>query len=167
MNKKIELFEFRVWFPDTKTFEYYPLYEQNGYTLMMKVMDRDITIYNSTYRDKFGDVSITRYTGLKDKSSKKIYEGDIVRTPLVSLFKKRIYVVEYFKNRFIPDDIEDTNDVEIIGNIFENPELCNSVTHKQPEEEKEEDEITLNKCENCGEQAWDGYICHSCGAKNI
>lgn len=25
----------------------------------------------------------------------------------------------------------------------------------------------LDKCPQCDERAWDGYICHSCGAKNI
>ncbi len=28
-------------------------------------------------------------------------------------------------------------------------------------------EFSLDKCEQCGEPAWDGRICHSCGAKNI
>lgn len=34
-----------------------------------------------------------------------------------------------------------------------------------------EDENSLNEflstCEQCGENAWDGYICHNCGLKNI
>lgn len=29
------------------------------------------------------------------------------------------------------------------------------------------EELGLKSCEQCNEQAWDGYICHSCGAKNI
>jgi SET domain-containing protein len=32
------------------------------------------------------------------------------------------------------------------------------------EEEENED---LSSCEQCGENAWDGYICHSCGLKII
>lgn len=28
-------------------------------------------------------------------------------------------------------------------------------------------ENDLDTCDQCGEEAWDGYICHSCGAKNI
>ena len=33
--------------------------------------------------------------------------------------------------------------------------------------EPEEDELDLDSCEQCGEAAWDGYICHSCGMKHI
>jgi hypothetical protein len=44
------------------------------------------------------------------------------------------------------------------------------------DKEKEEndiinDEDSLNEffdtCEQCGEEAWDGYICHNCGIKKI
>lgn len=35
------------------------------------------------------------------------------------------------------------------------------------EEEEEEDLSWLEICEQCDEQAWDGRICHNCGAKNI
>jgi hypothetical protein len=28
-------------------------------------------------------------------------------------------------------------------------------------------ELKYAKCEQCGEPAWDGYICHSCGLKDI
>ena len=46
------------------------------------------------------------------------------------------------------------------------------VDHKLPEiietpEEEEEDNPDLSKCEQCGEKAWDGYICHACGMKEI
>ncbi len=34
------------------------------------------------------------------------------------------------------------------------------------DDDHEEDE-DLSSCEQCGENAWDGYICHFCGAKNI
>jgi len=47
-----------------------------------------------------------------------------------------------------------------------------SVPTSEPEDddtdmEDEIEELGLEECEQCGETAWDGYICHSCGAKNI
>lgn len=47
-----------------------------------------------------------------------------------------------------------------------------SCDHQLPEiinipEPEEEDNMDLGKCDQCGELAWDGYICHACGAKNI
>jgi hypothetical protein len=29
------------------------------------------------------------------------------------------------------------------------------------------EELKLRSCEQCGEEAWDGYICHNCGLKKI
>jgi hypothetical protein len=34
-------------------------------------------------------------------------------------------------------------------------------------EEEEEEDMELDSCESCGESAWDGYICHACGSKDI
>ena len=40
-----------------------------------------------------------------------------------------------------------------------------------PPKQEEDDDPTnggmLSDCEQCGETAWDGYICHSCGIKEI
>ena len=82
-----------------------------------------------------GAVVIMQYTGLKDKNGKEIYEGDICET--VTYSGKpfgTIDVVKFSGGAFkltdiedallpIPLDDSDIQSVEVIGNIYENPEL--------------------------------------------
>lgn len=90
-------------------------------------------------------IEIMQYTGLKDKNGKEIYEGDIIE--IRNFFKKEsslfpVYIgkVVYLKDfaRFAinlvsdkchtPDYIQvmSGEQYEIIGNIYENPELLES-----------------------------------------
>ncbi len=66
------------------------------------------------------DFELMQYTGLKDKNGKEIYEGDIVAGHGL---QKR--VVNYDLNMFLPIWIISPG-AEIIGNIWENPELVDS-----------------------------------------
>ena len=88
--------------------------------------------------------NIMQYTGLKDKNGKEIYEGDVVRIPddyeeygFMAGEQREVY---YFDGCFrlkpkkentrdrgntIMDDMEKC---EVIGNIYENPELLNPHT---------------------------------------
>ena len=72
---------------------------------------------------------LMQYIGLKDKNGKEIYEGDIVRFWFVG--DEFIRLVEWsvpqagFVAGFSVDlgKVDGTSAVEVIGNIYENPEL--------------------------------------------
>lgn len=63
-----------------------------------------------------------QFTGLHDKNGKEIYEGDIV-----CIFDTRKYLVEwnYESHEWTLHNRSMSDQLEIIGNIHENPELLN------------------------------------------
>jgi uncharacterized phage protein (TIGR01671 family) len=87
---------------------------------------------------KSGDI-ILQYTGLKDKNGKEIYEGDVISfKDLLDIVEREIAPIVWHENtlRLVPQDIEVNTrgghyihhwdslmDIEVIGNIWENPEL--------------------------------------------
>ena len=78
--------------------------------------------------------TVRQYTGLTDKNGRKIFEGDIVEGnseyfPYTHPYGKVVYDGGQYLISFddVLEDIEClgawANDVEIIGNIYDNPEL--------------------------------------------
>ena len=84
--------------------------------------------------------TVCQYTGLTDKNGKKIFEGDIISTPKYGVDngnwkncagKDRFLVryadgTYYLENKLRRFCLRPDSTCEIIGNIFDNPELITS-----------------------------------------
>ncbi len=75
--------------------------------------------------------TICQFTGLTDKNGNKIWENDVVDLHGYGFGIGNIEIVSYKDGGFYPFMISkwectpDSEDVEVIGNIFDNPELIN------------------------------------------
>ena len=127
MNREIK---FRAWYP-----KYKKMSMVTGY-----MWEEDGSDYVNLEKWSYDEKILMQYTGLKDKNNKEIYEGDIVKCPDLNPpeYTNTLSIVEYHASCFCYRDIssnkiesiygfiglsERDDDVEIIGNTFENPEL--------------------------------------------
>ncbi len=97
------------------------------YTIIEPV-DDDICLW---HRPPVDPATVGQYTGLKNRNGKRIFEGDIIKARQAFCGELLCRgVVEYRNLRWeVPEDdfvVEESSliEYEVIGNIYDNPELC-------------------------------------------
>ena len=118
--------KFRAWHKEKKI-----MGEVLGIDILHKEIffsNEDVNCYEHT---DFKDIELMQYTGLKDKNNKEIYEGDILSDGNNDKPYKVIFENGSFRAEFDGDFEEYSFDLidvvaqgcEVVGNIYENPEL--------------------------------------------
>ena len=124
--------KFRAWLPKQGR-----IYNWNEFYSIRRMIGGKISLSLSqpsgasfTVYDNF---TLMQYTGLKDKNGKEIYEGDILRGDCLNesvytvvceyIPEAAEYVLQNHKDYCVNLSVSLEGDFEIIGNIYENPEL--------------------------------------------
>lgn len=96
------------------------------------------TMVGGTRQNAFSrdDLELMQFTGLRDKNGKEIYEGDILAMPYgghparwtvgelseYGLYFQR-HTIKPYQSPYPYRDLRHFDKAEVIGNIYENPEL--------------------------------------------
>lgn len=134
----MEEIKFRAWWDDGESQMMLSLEE------LQNLDNDDFCVFNimTSNEELDNETKFMQYTGLKDKNGKEIYEGDIVR--IIDWFAPP-EVVEFNKTYagylpFVNDggcgccsDLSGAkpHEYEVIGNIYENPELLEMCRNPQ------------------------------------
>lgn len=121
--------KFRAWDKEKKMWTNWKCYDN-----MFYFMDKNTGVWIRD--DEFKRFILLQYTGLKDKNGKGIYEGDIVNCKEYECCGEIVWDEDV--PAFMFDVLEKNGDfysewlneyvdvIEIVGNIYENPELLES-----------------------------------------
>ncbi len=147
MNREIK---FRIWLPHLKTFgnplEVVIGFDGKVYGFTRPTINDSRLLVEISQLKELRDCVVQQFTGLKDKNGKEIFEGDILNVEEddedSALGRSHSYLVEVrfggiqYKTSFVmlnkrfgkgetllSDSIGAYTEMEIIGNIFENPEV--------------------------------------------
>ena len=91
--------------------------------------------FNVLGRYAVKDDTVGQFTGLRDKNSKRVFEGDVVHVvwqdPMFCKWHERTVLVEFKYGRFTvyqskPFEHSDKRYFEVIGNIYDNQELLDN-----------------------------------------